>query len=59
VADAHFHDIRASAGTEVERRHGQEAARLFLGHKDIRTTMVYLRDRRPNVVRPLARKAST
>lgn len=59
IADAHFHDLRAAAGTEVERQFGQEAARQFLGHRDIRTTMVYLRDRRANVVRPLARRAST
>lgn len=59
VGDAHFHDIRATAITEMERQHGQEAARLFAGHKDIRTTMTYLRDRRPNIIRPLARRAST
>lgn len=59
IGDAHFHDIRAAAGTEVERLYGQEEARRFLGHKDIRTTMVYLRDKRPNLVRPLARRAST
>lgn len=59
VADAHFHDLRAAAASAVERQEGQEAARRFLGHKDIRTTLVYLRDRQPNRVRPLARKAST
>jgi integrase len=59
IEDAHFHDIRAAAGTAVEALYGQEEARKFLGHKDIRTTMVYLRGKRPNVVRPLARKAST
>ena len=59
VDDAHFHDLRAAAATEVKRRYGQEAAQEFLGHKDARTTLIYLRDRQPNVVRPLARNAST
>jgi len=59
VEDAHFHDLRAAAGSEVERLYGQEVARKFLGHRDIRTTMIYLRDKRPNVVRPLTRRAST
>jgi integrase len=58
VKDAHFHDIRAAAGTEVERLYGEKAAQNFLGHKDARTTMVYLRGLRVNVVRPLTRKAS-
>lgn len=58
VKDAHFHDIRAAAGTEVEKLYGEKAAQNFLGHKDARTTMVYLRGLRVNVVRPLTRKAS-
>lgn len=57
VQDAHFHDLRAAAATEIERRHGREAAQHFLGHKSAATTEGYLRDKRVNVVRPLARKA--
>lgn len=57
VEDAHFHDLRAAAGTEVDRQHGTKAAQLFLGHRDPRTTEVYLRDKRANVVTPLKRKA--
>lgn len=55
VADAHFHDLRAAAATEVERRGGD--AQPFLGHRTRQTTETYLRDRRANVVKPLARKA--
>lgn len=57
VENAHFHDLRAAAATEVERQHGQRAAQEFLGHRDPRTTLVYLRGLRVNVVRPIARKA--
>ena len=39
-------DLRAAAASAIERRGGEAAAQAFLGHKDIRTTMVYLRDRR-------------
>jgi DNA-binding winged helix-turn-helix (wHTH) protein len=41
-------------GTEVDRRGGD--AQKFLGHKSGRTTEGYLRDRRVNVITPLARK---
>lgn len=54
VEDAHFHDLRAAGGTEVDRRGGD--AQKFLGHKSGRTTEGYLRDRRVNVITPLARK---
>lgn len=56
VTDARFHDIRAAAGTEVERRHGRKAAQVFLGHQSEQTTETYLRDRRPNVITPLTRR---
>jgi integrase len=55
VVDAHFHDLRAAGATEVERRGGD--AQKFLGHADARTTLIYLRGLRVNVVRPLSRKA--
>lgn len=57
VANAHFHDIRAAAGTEFARLYGREAAREFLGHADVRTTLLYLRGLQVGVIRPLARKA--
>jgi integrase len=57
VEDAHPHDIRAAAATEVARRFGAEAAQAFLAHQDIRSTLGYLRDRTVTVVRPLQRKA--
>jgi integrase len=56
IEDAHFHDLRAAAGTEVERQRGKRAAQAFLGHQDERTTERYLRDRRTVVITPLARK---
>ncbi len=54
VQDAHFHDLRAAGGTEVDRRGGD--AQKFLGHRNRTTTEVYLRDRRVNVIKPLLRK---
>lgn len=57
VEDAHFHDLRAAGGTEVDRQGGIRAAQIFLGHRSHRTTEVYLRDKRANVVTPLKRKA--
>jgi integrase len=54
VAHAIFHDIRAAAATEVDRQGGN--AQLFLGHKDAKTTMIYLRGLKINIVRPLARR---
>lgn len=54
VANAQFRDLRASGGTEVDRRGGD--AQKFLGHRSRATTEVYLRDKRANVVRPLKRK---
>jgi integrase len=57
VDDAHFHDLRAAAATEVKRRFGQDAAQQFLGHRDARTTLVYLRGLEAGVLKPLARKA--
>lgn len=58
VANAKFHDLRAAGATAIERLYGAEAAREFLGHKDIRTTMTYLRGLRVNRIRPLARKGA-
>lgn len=55
VQNAHFHDLRAAGGTEVDRRGGD--AQAFLGHADAKTTKLYLRGKRVNVVAPLKRKA--
>jgi integrase len=54
VDDANWHDLRAAAGTEAERI-GQDAQK-FLGHRNRQTTEGYLRDKRVNLVKPLARK---
>jgi integrase len=43
VADAHFHDLRAKAGTDKERREGMQAARLLLGHTTEQQTSDYVR----------------
>lgn len=58
VADAQFRDVRAAAGTERDREAGEAAAQAFLGHTDARTTRGYLRGRRVNTVKPVARKRS-
>jgi integrase len=55
VKDAHFHDLRAAAATELDRAGGN--AQKFLGHRRRTTTETYLRDRSPNVIVPLKRKA--
>lgn len=57
VQDAHWHDIRAAAATEVARLYGSEAAKEFLGHRSLVTTLAYLRDRRATVLRPVRRTA--
>jgi len=56
VVDANWHDLRAAAGTEVEKQRGKKAASQFLGHKNEAATHVYLRDKRVTIVTPLARK---
>lgn len=56
IEDAHFHDLRARAGSEIEKLYGREAAQHFLGHKSPTTTDGYLRDKRVHVVKTLARK---
>jgi integrase len=58
VADCRMHDMRATAATELAERYGLAAAQEFLTHKDARTTLVYVRDRRPMVVRALARRTA-
>jgi integrase len=55
VEDAHFHDLRAAGATELDRAGGN--AQKFLGHRRRTTTETYLRDRSPNVIVPLKRKA--
>jgi Site-specific recombinase XerD len=48
VEDVTLHDLRAMAGTEVDRQGGDATG--LLGHTDRRTTAIYLRDRAPKVV---------
>jgi integrase len=54
VADANIHDLRAMAGTDVDAQ-GHDAQRL-LGHRDRRTTVIYLRDKVVPVVTGPTRK---
>lgn len=51
IADAQWRDIRAAAGTEVDRLGGDATA--FLGHRDRRTTRIYLRGKQVITVKPL------
>lgn len=46
VEDAHLHDLRAMAATAV----GKDRAGALLGHRDARTTRIYLRGREVPVV---------
>ena len=45
VADAHLHDIRAKALTDVERRRGMRAARVMAQHSTEQQTADYVRAR--------------
>lgn len=60
IKDIRPQDIRPKAGTDMElqAQDGGVSAQRFLGHKTLTTTRLYLRDRAPNVVTPLKRKAS-
>lgn len=53
VRDAHWHDIRAKAGTDADAQ-GMDAT-AFLGHEDANTTKVYLRGRKITTVTALKR----
>ena len=55
VENATLHDLRAMAGTEIDRQGGDATA--LLGHTDQRTTKIYLRDRTPKVVSGPRKKA--
>jgi len=37
-----FHDLRANAGIRVEEKAGAYAAQMLLGHKNPKTTQIYL-----------------
>ena len=54
VVDAHWHDIRAKAGTDRDAEGGD--AQAFLGHADPRTTRGYLRGKKITAVQPLKLK---
>lgn len=54
VPDVTLHDIRAMAGTDADSQ-GKDPSAL-LGHSDPRTTRIYLRDKRPKLVKGPTRK---
>jgi integrase len=41
VAKWHPHQLRHGAATEIRKRFGIEAARIILGHEDVRTAQIY------------------
>jgi len=55
VGDVTLHDLRAMAGTEVDRQGGDATG--LLGHTDRRTTQIYLRDKSPKLVSGPRKKA--
>lgn len=54
VSDVTLHDLRALAGTDAESQGIDPTA--LLGHSDPRTTRIYLRDKRPKLVKGPSRK---
>jgi integrase len=58
VTDANIHDMRAMSGTDADDQ--GISAQTLLGHKDSRTTRIYLRDKTTPVVRgPVMKRRST
>ncbi|MNV79741.1 Phage integrase family protein [compost metagenome] len=55
IPNVTLHDLRAMAGTDAESQ-GSDP-RALLGHSDPRTTRIYLRDKRPKLVKGPTRKA--
>lgn len=55
AGDVTLHDLRAMSGTEAESQGIDPTA--LLGHSDTRTTRIYLRDKRPKLVKGPTRKA--
>lgn len=51
VRDAHFHDIRAKAVTDVDQTHGRRAARRMGAHSTEGQTADYIRNRRAEPVK--------
>jgi integrase len=41
IASWHPHQLRHAAATEIRKRFGIEAARIILGHEDVRTAQIY------------------
>jgi integrase len=42
----HPHQLRHTAATEIRKRFGVEAARIILGHEDVRTAQIYAEEDR-------------
>lgn len=55
ASDVTLHDLRAMSGTDAESQGIDPTA--LLGHSDTRTTRIYLRDKRPKLVKGPTRKA--
>lgn len=47
-----FRDLRSKAGTDKEEAAGLEAAQHQLGHRNSRTTLIYVRNRKGRLVKP-------
>lgn len=56
VPDVNLHDLRAMSGTAAEAQGIDPTA--LLGHSDTRTTRIYLRDKRPKLVKGPSRRSS-
>ncbi|WP_313378105.1 tyrosine-type recombinase/integrase [Achromobacter insolitus] len=55
IPDVTLHDLRAMAGTDAESQGIDPSA--LLGHSDPRTTRIYLRDKRPKLVKGPTKRA--
>lgn len=53
VQDCHWHDIRGTALTDVERARGVEAAKVLAGHSSVTMTEAYVRTRGGLIVEPV------
>lgn len=52
LTDFQFRDLRAKAGTDKASSEGIEQAKAQLGHRNLRTTEIYVRKRKTDKVKP-------